>query len=260
MPTVKLDTIKDAGLSVTKDRIQLKRSATVSALATASTLALVEAYALLPQYGDFYPDRDDFRVVDVDVRPIGPRVAEAVIVYEVPDLTGGATPYVYEFTTAVVSEETTYDKDGGLITVEFTYTDADGAEQTDEQHPIVRVMKPMSVLRATRREPGPINPAVKTHVGSVNSATWATGDKYTWLCTAISMISRDKGATYETTYEFTHKPDGWYGYAFYFDPRGKIPKVVADTWDQEADVGEYNGWTKVAPYAELNFGGTFGNP
>ena len=96
----------------------------------------------------------------------------------------------------------------------------------------------------------------RTYVGTVNQAGWKvdpSATARTWLCTAITGRSKDKGKTYEVAYEFAYRgsnlytSNGWDAVLYYTDPTtGKPPSGTSGT-------NGSNGVKVAQIYVEKNF-------
>lgn len=100
-----------------------------------------------------------------------------------------------------------------------TYTPTGGSAIT--QGGTLTAMLPESTRRFSRTEFENPDAKARAYVGKINGTEWEAfpdTDLYEWLCTRIAWTSRDGGASYQVTYEFQWKEDGWFQYLVYIDP------------------------------------------
>ncbi len=272
MSTVKLDLIKDSSATETFQNFALNRLAYISGITASNSYDyIIQAFSAsgLPEIGDAHPSAlaaaENVVCHQRTYKPTGNNSTAIIeLLYKKNVLTAeGQT--VYEFGTNMISEETNLDANGNLMSVT---KQAEGAlTSAILEYCTANVLKPQSILRATRMEYGSLNINAAKYPGAVNNANWAGGARRTWLCSAINCISEDGGRSYKTSYEFTYNPNGWVARVFYKTSYGKIMKstaddyaLVADPFSNDANKLSGDGWHIYFPYSELNFSSTFGNP
>lgn len=131
----------------------------------------------------------------------------------------------------LMDRETNKDRHGELMEVRYV----DGAGNTRKQTGTVGVLRPeyslrFEVVMTAAELPGQV---AKQFLGKVNSPGWwhdpETAADYKWLCTAVDGESRDGGATYQMTFEFQYREEGWDTTVAYNDPEtGRVPPDVVD--------------------------------
>lgn len=117
---------------------------------------------------------------------------------------------------------------GNQITTEHTYVETDPSGNTTRNELVtqpaeVEALIPTTVLAVTRTESDSPLTFAKDFVGFLNNSTFAGEATRKWLCTAIDGVSDDGGNTYETTYEFEFRNDGWDVEVVHIDPQTNKP-------------------------------------
>lgn len=187
------------------------------------------------KFGDYHPEDTSVIASQIDVRPSGDLLLfEVNWTYEVPSAVdsidagetqpppgggGGGDPGdtgrpvteipadVWSGTSSLAAVAITVDRLGNPIT-----------NSADVPFPDVSAMRPFAKLELTRSYDSlaTLSSDFTTYVGSINSATWAGGAEFTWLCEGCkwSKQSQTMGSTllvfYQATWTFAHDPKGWY--------------------------------------------------
>jgi len=135
-----------------------------------------------------------------------------------------------EIDTALVQEETCYDKDHNLMRV--TYTPTGSSVEKDDK---ILAPKMVQCVRwtLTRMEQdlpaGIIGAKSVFYTGKVNAGSWQMeigAPSRVWLINRIAATSNDR-LNFRVTYELLRKFDGWIYRGFYLDPKtGRLPKDI----------------------------------
>jgi hypothetical protein len=123
----------------------------------------------------------------------------------------------YETGSTVINDQTNLDKDGNIITVSYTYPDdykynPELASKEFTTSVLVDKLVPETTLTITRQEQitgKQLTTKSLTYAGTVNESSWelaGTGPR-TWICSGITGISQDNGATYTVRYSFVYRPE-----------------------------------------------------
>lgn len=127
-------------------------------------------------------------------------------------------PAVISIGATVAQEQTTYDRLGILMTVE--YDPQDGSPLPPPQPGTVTVDRSHMVFTYSRREKFEgLAEKVQKFVGKISIAGWlGSTEDGAWKCTRIEGQSDDGGETYNVFYEFQHDPNLWKAHVVYIDP------------------------------------------
>ncbi len=146
---------------------------------------------------------------------------------------------VFESSSSLASEVTDLDMNGAQVKLTYTFAadhKSNTAETTQTVPAYMNVLKPEHVETMRRIESG-VDPRdiARAYLGKTNSAVWfpTIGNDAdsigTWLCTVADGRSPDGGSTWEMTYQFAYRPDGWTKRVVFEDPT--TGKPVTDPVD-----------------------------
>jgi len=262
MATVTLSQIDGASWTLTRAGWTITRIATVDGVVGTGEQIVFNAYQALVGAG-------------VDINTNHPIIPLCVVTEIVPTALSSdqvvfrITYQQYNFHTAVIEVgnsvsqvETDKDVDGKLQTVEYDYpadyeynTDLQGITKTQPGY--IQKIQPEPPISITRTEliTGIDLTAKKLeYEGTVNDGPWRldpSAEAKTWLCTGIGGRSEDNGISYDVTYTFIYRKDGWDDTIRFVDPNtGQTPSDIVEGHT-------YNlsgvGSKPVKTYAEKNF-------
>ncbi len=254
MAQVQLDNLKTVSFERERGRLtSLTRTGQITGFDDfATTITALAEQSIeadgLPEYGSALAIGDDtlFLVSESYSLAGGDKAAVNVtLTYSNDDEEAGddLEPSEPSFSTSLEQIETELDQNDAQITVSYDNKTQGGK---------ISVLSPQAELRLAKvfytNSPGAIALA---WVGKTNSTTWNGGTSGLWLCTGVdgSVFNAAEGS-WELTFTFQYKPDGWQPQVFYVDPAsGEIPSdLVADT-----------GYKTINWYTGKNFHSEFPN-
>ncbi len=252
MSTVTWDTIENNRAVLNEDGWQFFRTAIVEGLAGTAIQRLVEAVAALDVVlGSVHPFVPYVFLRSIEPESISNTKARVRLTYSKinPREYPGEGETIIQLGSTVVQIETQTDKDGNILpTLSYTYPNEPAkyekkAGETFIAQAKVSKMVPQNTYRIQTRlgySPGPYAGA---YVGCINDGFWKDGAAGTWLCTAITGVSRDGGWTYDCTFEFQYDRNTWILKAVFVDP---------DTGDAVTPTGDAVCDCPVYPLANFN--------
>lgn len=209
---------------------------------------IVKAYAMegMPQIGDPHPAQpsailEDFSGVSIDADGS----VSGILQYRTPDRTVPTDDDVVITGSTTLSQvDTNVAFDGTILTTQYTYpTDYKELETlrgvTVDQPAIVSKLIPQPTETFTLIESD--NPRVKSsiYVGKLNSETFLDGNAKTWMCTGIRWNSQNGGVTYQVSYDFQWRPDGWDEVIVFIDPQTAHPPIMSDATAKALGIKTY---------------------
>jgi hypothetical protein len=162
------------------------------------------------------------------------------------DVTGvqsGDVP-VLRFSATLGQVSTNKDSHGQLLVV--GYTDPTGKVQEPQTGTISKMVPSLTIEVSTVCRGSPANLARK-FLRKVNNAGWLVSPddpEGAWMCVGVQAESRDFGATYAVTWQFTYREETWIDEVAWTRLDGKGPPV-------DAVIG--NGLKKFWEYDRENF-------
>lgn len=189
---------------------------------------LVEAMEAegVPAYGAVcpLPSLDALKVVDQQVEIIDPKIVRVISTYrkpkanEKPDPTTDTDGPEKSITCSLTNVKTNRDVTGADMIVSHT-VEAVVVTQSVE----MEVQRPVAVLKYTRRESTlPLSRAVEK-LGCINSDVFDGCAIGTVMFSNISATTRNGGANFDVSYEFTYNPFGWTSLGYWIDPKTGRP-------------------------------------
>ena len=109
-------------------------------------------------------------------------------------------PVVTTVSSNVVETDTSEDRNDTALTT---------SHENETKAATVPFLEPVTVLECRRVEATNPRSRSDTYVGKVNSATWNGYAARTVLCSDINTTTDDFGASYDTTYRFEYRANGW---------------------------------------------------
>lgn len=195
----------------------------------------------IPKPGDIHPAVPRIRCNSVTANPIDANKCEVTASYET--LSFGSTPVDEEAEIQIsingsVQSVTTNQFFEGTkkVGMSLTYTyppnkDRKGLPPNTPQKVVpeaIREQAIISISLSRLESEHPLNKAIR-FVDRTNSKGFLGTGKKTWLCRAITGVSGDSGETYQVTYQFEFKSEGWDVFIFWADKNtGEIPAEVAE--------------------------------
>lgn len=186
----------------------------------------------LPARYQAHPSRLGAVVTRRVATPDGPDAVRVVITYSVPTGSGlqlepDVDPGVVELGVQVSSEVVTTDVNGDPVIVRYDEQTEDifGDIQIVTNSQVVEVERQAAQAVASLTRVESVYPFDKAldYTGRVNKLAVFGKPAGTWLCTGITARTEDRGQTYEVTYSFAYKPDGWEVEAVYIDDETNRP-------------------------------------
>lgn len=257
--TLHLDPVGEAELQRTKDGIELFRTARITGTSGATAVdKLLDALATegLPAIGDaLAADKPWLRLQRIIPREGRDGEIDVGLVYSTQSdaLTGSAGYARIRVGAEVEQIEVKYDYLGQEYALQYHYpADYKANEKlagTDSEVAQARwtIDRSRRVVTYTRTEA--VSPAVlqDLYLDTVNAAGWnafpadAAG---TWRCISVEAEANYGGVSWEVTYVFKHRAEGWYTVVAWEDPNtGKPP----------ADLIEGLGWHKIVDYRQQSY-------
>lgn len=181
-------------------------------------------------HGTAHPSIVGIFALDFDVRPQQdqPRQWRVTVTYRRPEATTldlpQAEPIGGVIQTGARVAPRTFSRDiaGSQIVTTHTFTDPDRAGLVTQPAEVDGFLAtPVHTVTRTELE----SPAAlaRAFVGKVNASSFLGEPAETWLCTAIEGVSEDQGVSYQVTYEFEYRPDGWRAEVVFIDERTNRP-------------------------------------
>jgi len=174
----------------------------------------------MPRIGDVHP-----HLAYTYVEEIVPEVEDSTsavryrVVYRTPSARTPATSStLIEDAYSMTQRTTSFDRDGNYLSV--TYNDA-AYKQGDATVPDTE-----RSIRYVRVEASSPEPRWKFHDGTVNSSQWKGYPARSLFCT-MNARSSNNGLTWEVTYQFIYRPEGYDVVLVYHDSNGDIPSDVS---------------------------------
>lgn len=193
-----------------------------------------------------------------------PKKVRVTLIYEAIRGNGAAATFILSRRTNMINVLTERDpKTGKPIVVQW-------ADPTNVGRMIARTARipiriPLQRIVAEAWYHGEPPAAMIDALGSVNSQPWRGKPKGYWFYADQSDVTRDRGNTYTISLELeSYLRKDWSEYAFLRNPNGVYipidPSELADAVALPYSYGKwvFNGFTRVDPYPEEDFGSIFG--
>lgn len=286
MATVTLDTIQDSQIErLGNQQIRAVRGGYVTGVTSTNDpeQLLYEAATAtgMPPMGDEYPAYPYSFLTRIRVLGITPRGARILLYYE-PFSGVVDTTYIITTGSRMQSYQTNLHP-GTLDPLQVGYVDPSAI--FDSPPPDMRpisLLKPCATVSVYRLQAGTLSDADQAtlsnaSVGWVNDDTWMGRAKGHWLCTGCEVTNSKFGGYYSirATAETNGPVESWAKYiTFYQSQIGKwlnssglaaaiAASVSGDAYSYGSTIpsgGAHltDGWRRVCPYPELDFGALFG--
>lgn len=215
MTDLRPDLIESSGLVESSDGIQLTRTYVVTDLfeGNASQRLYRALTSGVPRYGDPHPDVPGVTASSIQIEPASHKTFRVLVTYTPPDPAAEVDGPIREIEmgVALTTEDTSRDRDGNLMVIQVYYENLDDDGNVTERgyRPYVgrvQVQRPMPVYRVRRRLSSPPTQQARDYVGKVGGFGTSTGK---WFCARIEFDSQDGGQSYDVTYEFQWRREGW---------------------------------------------------
>lgn len=255
MADVQLSIIDGSDLTETRDGYEATRVAKVTGIDGATDGAVLWA-ALdaggMPKRGDEHPTIPGIVVDTRQAMPDlqDPAVIRVVLTYRSlssVEIADGGKP-VMETGVTLTTEATSRDASGRSTykVWQIRQYGSDGSlDAVTNAYELAQFERQMPQVVITFRRKMTTNPAkdATKYVGKVGSWDRADDGYAPWFCNAIRGTTQDGGASYDATYEFIGKPDGWYA---------RIPRVLRTTDATGRPDLEQRDWL-IALYEAVSF-------
>lgn len=239
-------------VSIVEDRgavIRLTRRMMVTDLSAGASVALQEALDVdgMPAENTIPAGYDNLLLVKRTVRIIEGNPKKATVDLEYVAKADAGRNFKFSGSTSVRQITTSFDTNGRLLTVTHTYpqSDPDFAGRTDTQVAEVEIFAPQTTLIATNIVAADFPHHISAQwTGVLNSETWASGSRFTWMITRIDFSGHDEAVSppeWEFTYEFQYNRFTHLPVIFYIDQRtGRAPDglVPGVGWKQLNGLGQ----------------------
>lgn len=208
----------------------------------------------IPRYQEPHPTIPFIRAMEISAEP-GEAGVYVTVAYKAPEYferePNETEKPTIQVGTTVQEGQSSRDKDGNLISVEFTYTPVDddgnlGEEITETYIPVLAVQVAQTAIVYQRREK--FNPLLKSikYSNKVNSRTIGIFGPRTLYCAGIEGQSNDGGESYSVEYRFQYNPKTWDAEFYYIDQNTGQPH-------QDVTIVPPNGYGKAEVYEEIDF-------
>ena len=208
----------------------------------------------IPENGAPHPSVDDIVVKNRTCIPKATDIVEIAVRYAPPDASiPTKNQVILNFSGGLTQTETNLDVNGNVIHTMYTYPDnysetPELAGETLTHSAMVTKLIPTPRISIQRLEN--VHPLALTviYVGRINQREFLFGNPGTWMCVDISGDSQNNGKSWNNTYTFEFRYDGWNQQVVFISSDLGEPPVFDTPQELELGVREY----QIYPFANFN--------